>query len=160
MVAACLRRSGNHHAAFKVYASTHKRFPESVECLKFLIRLADDLGLEEGREFADKLRRIEKTRELNSQRKEVRSSSRTSKRSAASSREGSASSNSSGYVTESSRANGAHRKSAASDLESTSKSDLIDELDSVNERPTTSWRRKALDEDDFEGEEVDAILPE
>lgn len=164
MVAACYRRSGNYQAALKSYAGTHKKFPESVECLKFLIRLCDDMGLPEGREYAERLRRIEKARELNSaasnHRKELRSSSRTSKRSAASSREGSASSNSSGYVTESSRIN-ARVKSGLESADLTTKgSDFTDELESVNERPTTSWRRKAVDEDDFEGDEVDAILPE
>lgn len=136
---------------------THKKFPENVECLKFLIRLCDDMGLQEGRDYGDKLRKIEKAKELSNQRKDLRTSSRTSKRSAASSREGSASSNSSGYVTESSRMNG--RKSVT-DSDLTNKQEFIEQFDGPNERPTTSWRRKALDEDDFEGDEVDAILPE
>lgn len=158
MVAACYRRSGNYPPALKSYSMTHKKFPESVECLKFLIRLCDDMGLPEGRDYADKLKRIEKAKELNNQRKDLRTSSRTSKRSTASSREGSASSNSSGYVTESShRMNG--RKSII-DPDITNKQDFSDDFDASNERPTTSWRRKAVDEDDFEGDEVDAILPE
>ena len=172
MVAACYRRSGNYQSALNSYAKTHKRFPENTECLKFLIRLCDDMGImPEAKDYADKLRRIEKTRELNNQRKELRSSSRTSKRSAASSsREGSASSNSSGYVTESShRINGNHhhhhnRKTSGLDLSSGSDFNrnndfIVDDIE-LNERPTTSRRRKALDEDDFEGDEVDAILPE
>lgn len=172
MVAACYRRSGNYQSALNSYAKTHKRFPENTECLKFLIRLCDDMGLPEAKDYTDKLRRIEKTRELNNQRKELRSSSRTSKRSAASSREGSASSNSSGYVTESSRMNGNHhhhnRKTSGLDISGSSdylnasnnRNDFIVDDMELNERPTTSRRRKALDEDHFEGDEVDAILPE
>jgi intraflagellar transport protein 88 len=159
MVAACYRRSGNYQSAFKSYSTTHKKFPENVECLKFLIRLCDDMGLPEGRDYAEKLRKIEKAKELNNQRKDLRTSSRTSKRSAASSsREGSASSNSSGYVTESSRING--RKAIVDSDLMNNKPDFVDDMDDHNERPTTSRRRKALDEDDFEGDEVDAILPE
>ena len=49
------------------YKQIHKRFPESVDCLKFLVRLASDLGLKEAQEFSLKLRKAEKARETRRQ---------------------------------------------------------------------------------------------
>ena len=45
MVASCYRRSGNYQGAFEKYKEIHARFPDDVECLKYLNRLCSDLGL-------------------------------------------------------------------------------------------------------------------
>ena len=45
MVASCYRRSGSYQQAFEKYKQIHSRFPENVECLKYLNRLCTDLGL-------------------------------------------------------------------------------------------------------------------
>ncbi|GIY46023.1 hypothetical protein CEXT_790192 [Caerostris extrusa] len=38
MVAACQRRSGNYQQALEEYKSIHRRFPDDVECLRFLLK--------------------------------------------------------------------------------------------------------------------------
>ena len=45
MVASCYRRSGSYQHAFEKYKQIHAKFPENVECLKYLNRLCADLGL-------------------------------------------------------------------------------------------------------------------
>lgn len=128
-------------------------------------RISHDLDLPEAPEYLEKLKKLEKMKELNNQRKDVRSASRASRRSAASSsREGSASSNSSGYMTEASRngfrSNGRHK--SIFEMDNNRNKGFDDDLDSgINERPTTSWRRRQLiDQDDFAGDEVNDILPD
>ena len=150
MTAACYRRSGQYQQALQTYQKAYKVFPDNVECLKFLVRLSNDLGLQEGQEYLDKLRRLEKAREMN-QRTNLRSSSRTSKRSGTSSREGSASSNSSGYLTETSRVNGSDSSrilnGRRSDLDLIqSQEELSDNDQSKDKRPDTSWGRKKIQE--------------
>ena len=154
MIAACYRKSGHYQEALQYYIKTHKLFPDNIECLKHLIRLCNDLDVPEGQEYLEKMRKIEKAKEMN-QRTNLRSSSRTSKRSTTSSREGSASSNSSsGYITEStSRINGRR-----SDLDLIrSQDELSDDERTENERPNTSWGRKKI-QDDFEGDDTADIL--
>jgi intraflagellar transport protein 88 len=63
LVASCLRRAGQFHKAFTEYQDIHKNFPENTECLKFLIRLCNDLGLKEAQSYAIELRKIEKAKE-------------------------------------------------------------------------------------------------
>lgn len=157
MIAACHRRSGQYQLALQYYIKTHNSFPDNMECLKFLIRLCNDLELPEGHDYMEKLKKIEKAREMH-QRTNLRTASRTSKRSATSSREGSASSNSSGYITESSRMNG---RRSVPDLDLIqSQDELSDDLDNERpERPTTSWGKKKI-EDEFDGDEVADILPD
>lgn len=56
------RRAGRMDEAFQSYLETHRKHPESVECLKFLMQLSDQLGKAEFRtEFEQKLRMIERT---------------------------------------------------------------------------------------------------
>ena len=172
MIAACYRRSGNYQSALQTYTMIHKKFPENMECLKFLARICADLQLPESAEYLDKLKKVEKTRELRDEnrKRDMRSASRSSRRSAASanSREGSASSNSSGYITESRNgqrsSRNSHRSLVETDIMLTGRKTYIDglsdDIDSGNERPTTSWRRKNPDEDDFAGDEIADILPE
>ena len=58
---------GNYQQALQCYKLIHKRFPESVDCLKFLIRLCTDLGLKESQEYSLKLRKVEKAKEAKAQ---------------------------------------------------------------------------------------------
>ena len=45
MVASCYRRSGNYQGSFDKYKQIHQQFPDNIECLKYLKRLAADMGL-------------------------------------------------------------------------------------------------------------------
>ncbi|XP_067008666.2 intraflagellar transport protein 88 homolog isoform X2 [Anabrus simplex] len=64
MVASCHRRSGNYHQALNTYKEIHRRFPDNIECLKFLVKICNDLGLEETAEYAMALKKAEKTKEV------------------------------------------------------------------------------------------------
>lgn len=64
LVAACLRRTGQFHKALEEYQDIHEKFPENIECLKFLIRLCSDLGLKEAQLYASELKKAEKAKEL------------------------------------------------------------------------------------------------
>ncbi|XP_054443943.1 intraflagellar transport protein 88 homolog isoform X2 [Pteronotus mesoamericanus] len=68
MVASCFRRSGNYQKALDTYKDIHRKFPENVECLRFLVRLCTDIGLKEVQEYATKLKRLEKMKEIKEQR--------------------------------------------------------------------------------------------
>ncbi|XP_023192422.1 intraflagellar transport protein 88 homolog isoform X1 [Xiphophorus maculatus] len=68
IVASCYRRSGNYQKALETYKEIHRRFPENVECLRFLVRLSTDMGLKEVQEYATKLKKVEKMKELREQR--------------------------------------------------------------------------------------------
>ena len=58
---------GNYQQALSCYKNIHRRFPESVDCLKFLVRLTTDLGLKEAQDYSLKLRKAEKTLETKKQ---------------------------------------------------------------------------------------------
>uniref|UniRef100_A0A672SH55 Intraflagellar transport 88 homolog n=1 Tax=Sinocyclocheilus grahami TaxID=75366 RepID=A0A672SH55_SINGR len=45
MVASCYRRSGNYQKALETYKDIHRKFPENVECLCFLVRLSTDIDV-------------------------------------------------------------------------------------------------------------------
>lgn len=64
MVAGCHRRSGNLHRALTLYQEIHKKFPENMECLRFLVRLCSDLGMREAQDYALELKKIEKVKEV------------------------------------------------------------------------------------------------
>ncbi|XP_062957955.1 intraflagellar transport protein 88 homolog isoform X6 [Cynocephalus volans] len=68
MVASCFRRSGNYQRALDTYKDIHRKFPENVECLRFLVRLCTDIGLKEVQEYATKLKKLEKMKEIREQR--------------------------------------------------------------------------------------------
>ncbi|XP_026232212.1 intraflagellar transport protein 88 homolog isoform X3 [Anabas testudineus] len=68
MVASCYRRSGNYQKALETYKDIHSKFPENVECLRFLVRLCTDMGLKEVQEYATKLKKVEKMKEMREQR--------------------------------------------------------------------------------------------
>ncbi|KAI9106153.1 hypothetical protein DFS34DRAFT_574330 [Phlyctochytrium arcticum] len=63
MVASCFRRSGNYQASLEMYKKVHERFPDNVECLRFLVRICTDLGLKQVHEYAEKLTRVERAKE-------------------------------------------------------------------------------------------------
>ncbi|VDK75697.1 unnamed protein product, partial [Anisakis simplex] len=68
MMASCQRRSGNYQKALDLYRQIHRRFPENIECLKFLVRICTDLGMPEAKDFIEKLSKAEKVRQLRMQR--------------------------------------------------------------------------------------------
>ncbi|XP_041354058.1 intraflagellar transport protein 88 homolog isoform X2 [Gigantopelta aegis] len=93
MIASCYRRSGNYQQALETYKGIHRKFPDNVECLKFLVRLCTDLGMKDAQEYATKLKKAEKAKELRDQRATSgtrRGSGRRRDGSAGSDREGSA----------------------------------------------------------------------
>lgn len=49
MIASCHRRSGNYHKAYEIYKAVHNKFPSNTDVLKFLVRLATDLGMAEAK---------------------------------------------------------------------------------------------------------------
>ena len=83
MIASCYRRSGNYHRALETYKTIHRRFPENVECLKFLVKLSSDMGLKEAQSYALELKKAERARQ---QRDERAASSRPGSRPRTSSR--------------------------------------------------------------------------
>ncbi|KAI3356058.1 hypothetical protein L3Q82_017320 [Scortum barcoo] len=88
MVASCYRRSGNYQKALETYKDIHRKFPENVECLRFLVRLCTDMGLKEVQDYATKLKKVEKMKEIREQR--VKSGREGSARGRRDGREGSA----------------------------------------------------------------------
>lgn len=68
LIATCLRRTGNYQRAFDLYRQIHRKFPQDLECLKFLVRIAGDLGMAEFKEYKDKLEKAEKINQLRLQR--------------------------------------------------------------------------------------------
>ncbi|XP_012276571.1 intraflagellar transport protein 88 homolog [Orussus abietinus] len=81
LAAACLRRTGQFHKALAEYQDIHKKFPENIECLKFLIRLCSDLGLKEAQLYASELKKAERARELKERQGSARPGTTGSKRS-------------------------------------------------------------------------------
>jgi len=65
MIASCFRRSGNYHRALETYKSIHRRFPENVECLKFLVKISSDMGLKEAATYAQELKKAERAKQVN-----------------------------------------------------------------------------------------------
>jgi len=45
MVTSCYRRMGNYQKALELYEDIHKRFPENLECLRYLVAICKDLGM-------------------------------------------------------------------------------------------------------------------
>ncbi|MFH4976663.1 hypothetical protein AB6A40_003372 [Gnathostoma spinigerum] len=68
MMASCQRRSGNYQKALELYRQIHQRFPQNIECLKFLVRICMDLGMPEAKTYMEKLSRAEKVKQLRMQR--------------------------------------------------------------------------------------------
>ncbi|XP_037080592.1 intraflagellar transport protein 88 homolog [Pollicipes pollicipes] len=68
MIASCFRRAGNYQRALAKYKEIHMKFPDNVECLKFLVRICTDLGLAEAADYAIELKRAEKSKENREER--------------------------------------------------------------------------------------------
>ncbi|XP_057255637.1 intraflagellar transport protein 88 homolog isoform X1 [Pezoporus wallicus] len=68
MVASCYRRSGNYQKALEKYKVIHRKFPENIECLRFLVHLCTDMGMKEVQEYTTKLKKVEKLKEIREQR--------------------------------------------------------------------------------------------
>ncbi|KAK3569165.1 hypothetical protein QTP86_025989 [Hemibagrus guttatus] len=165
MVASCYRRSGNYPRALETYKDIHRKFPENAECLRFLVRLCTDMGLKEVQDYATKLKKVEKMKEIREQR--VKSGRESSARSR---REGSASSDS-GQSSHGASAKGerlgvklrslpgAHEPYEASTTVDIDAS-YVDPLGPQMERPKTA-AKKRTEEDEFADEELgDDLLPE
>lgn len=58
MVASCQRRIGNFQKALKIYEAIYQEYPDNLECLRFLVLLCKDMGLDY-EEYAKELNRIE-----------------------------------------------------------------------------------------------------
>ncbi|XP_055101255.1 intraflagellar transport protein 88 homolog isoform X5 [Symphalangus syndactylus] len=165
MVASCFRRSGNYQKALDTYKDTHRKFPENVECLRFLVRLCTDLGLKDAQEYAIKLKRLEKMKEIREQRIK---SGRDGSGGSHGKREGSASSDSGQNYSASSKGERLSARLRAlpgtnEPYESSSNKEIdasyVDPLGPEIERPKTAAKKK-IDEDDFADEELDDLLPE
>uniref|UniRef100_A0A8C3AMM7 Intraflagellar transport 88 homolog n=1 Tax=Cyclopterus lumpus TaxID=8103 RepID=A0A8C3AMM7_CYCLU len=168
MVASCYRRSGNYQRALETYKDIHRKFPENMECLRFLVRLCTDMGLKEVQEYATKLKKAEKMKEIREQRgKSGREGSARSRREG---REGSA--GNSGHSSSSNNNNKRERLSAKmrslpgsnEPYEASSPKEIdasyVDPLGPQMERPKTG-AKKRVEDDDFADEELgDDLLPE
>ncbi|KAM9321360.1 intraflagellar transport protein 88 homolog isoform 1-T1 [Gastrophryne carolinensis] len=166
MVASCYRRSGNYQKALEKYKEIHRKFPDNVECLRFLVRLCTDIGLKEVQEYATKLKKAEKMKELKEQR--VRSGRDSSARSRRDGRDGSASNSGQSSSTSAKGerlsaklrtlpgANDPYEASSNKNIDAS----YTDPLGPQVERPKTA-ARKRLEEEDFADEELgDDLLPE
>ncbi|XP_045196090.1 intraflagellar transport protein 88 homolog isoform X2 [Mercenaria mercenaria] len=164
MIASCHRRSGNYNQALETYKYIHRKFPDNVECLKFLVRICSDLGLKEAQEYATKLKKAEKAKELKDQRASSgtrRGSGRRREGSAEADRETSASMRSGGK-------RGARRRPNLDDADEEAyqprkqevDSNYVDPLGPQMERPKTAAKRRDFD-DQFDDEELgEDLLPE
>uniref|UniRef100_A0A3Q3AQJ6 Intraflagellar transport protein 88 homolog n=1 Tax=Kryptolebias marmoratus TaxID=37003 RepID=A0A3Q3AQJ6_KRYMA len=167
IVASCYRRSGNYQKALETYKEIHRKFPENVECLRFLVRLSTDMGLKEVQEYATRLKKVEKMKEIREQR--VKSGRENSARGRREGREGSAGSADSGHSSGSIRgerlsakmrslpgSNEPYEASSPKELDAS----YVDPLGPQMERPKTG-AKKRVDDDDFAEEELgDDLLPE
>ena len=60
MVASCHRRRGEYPQAKRLYESIHRRYPENMECLRYLFHLCQDAGMtEEANQWSMKMRKLE-----------------------------------------------------------------------------------------------------
>ncbi|XP_050924964.1 intraflagellar transport protein 88 homolog isoform X7 [Lates calcarifer] len=167
MVASCYRRSGNYQKALETYKDIHHKFPENVECLRFLVRLCTDMGLKEVQEYATKLKKVEKMKEIREQR--VKSGREGSGRGRREGREGSAGSADSSHSSNSTKGERLSAKmrslpASSEPYEASSPKELdasyMDPLGPQMERPKTGAKRRTED-DDFADEELgDDLLPE
>ncbi|CAJ1079071.1 intraflagellar transport protein 88 homolog isoform X5 [Xyrichtys novacula] len=167
MVASCYRRSGNYQKALETYKDIHRKFPENVECLRFLVRLCTDMGLKEVQEYADKLKKAEKMKVNKEQR--VKSGREGSARGRKEGREGSAGSADSTHSSSSTKGDRLSAKMRSlpgsnEPYEASSPKEIdasyVDPLGPQMERPKTG-AKKRMEDDDFADEELgDDLLPE
>lgn len=61
MVASCHRRRGEFLVAKRLYEQIHRKYPNDVECLRYLVQLCKDGGLmEEANEWMDVMNKVER----------------------------------------------------------------------------------------------------
>jgi len=68
MVASCYRRSGNYRAALELYERIHIEFPDNIDCLKFLVRLCNELKLPKLEQYSKQLEKAERAKDLEGSR--------------------------------------------------------------------------------------------
>jgi hypothetical protein len=60
MIASCYRRLGAFQQSYEVYLEIHRKHEDNVECLRYLIQICNDLGLQDQvNEFVRKLTKAE-----------------------------------------------------------------------------------------------------
>ncbi|ESL10717.1 intraflagellar transport protein IFT88 [Trypanosoma rangeli SC58] len=60
MVASCHRRHGDYVQAKRLYEVVHRKYPENMECLRYLVHLCKDAGLvDEANEWFKKIKKLE-----------------------------------------------------------------------------------------------------
>uniref|UniRef100_A0A7N6FB16 Intraflagellar transport 88 homolog n=1 Tax=Anabas testudineus TaxID=64144 RepID=A0A7N6FB16_ANATE len=166
--------AGNYQKALETYKDIHSKFPENVECLRFLVRLCTDMGLKEVQEYATKLKKVEKMKEMREQRvKSGREGSARGRREGSAGSAGDvrvcvfcADSSHSSNSTKVERLSAKMRSLPTSNepYEANSPKELdasyVDPLGPQMERPKTGVRKR-VDDDDFADEELgDDLLPE
>jgi intraflagellar transport protein 88 len=167
MVASCHRRSGNYQQALDTYKTIHRKFPDNVECLKFLVRLCTDMNLKEAQDYANKLKKAEKMHKL----REERASSgrqRSAHRHTTDHREGSAKSDGDRQLSAQSRGRNINFNEAGDgpyQVSTYKETDggYVDPLGPQAERPRTAARRRTdqLPLDEFSNEEIgEDLLPD
>ncbi|CAG9576717.1 putative intraflagellar transport protein IFT88 [Leishmania major strain Friedlin] len=61
MVASCHRRRGDYVQAKRLYEQVHRRYPDNIECLNYLVQLCKDAGLnEEANEWFKATKKVER----------------------------------------------------------------------------------------------------
>ncbi|KAG8000882.1 Intraflagellar transport protein 88-like protein [Nibea albiflora] len=158
---------GNYQKALETYKDIHRKFPENIECLRFLVRLCTDMGLKEVQEYATKLKKVEKMKEIREQR--VKSGREGSARGRREGREGSAGSADSSHSSNSTKgerlsakmrslpgSNEPYEASSPKEIDAS----YVDPLGPQMERPKTGAKRR-VEDDNFADEELgDDLLPE
>ncbi|XP_051938317.1 intraflagellar transport protein 88 homolog isoform X2 [Hippocampus zosterae] len=166
MVASCYRRSGNYQKALDTYKQIHHKFPENVECLRFLVRLSQDMGLQEVQDYVGKVKKAEKMKELREQRvKSTREGSARGRREGSAGSGDSGRSSSNGYKGERLSAQVMSLPASGDPYESSSSpkeldASYADPLGPLTERPKTGAKVRP-DDDDFADDDLgDELLPE
>ena len=60
MVTSCYRRMGTYQKAFELYEEIHRDYPDNLECLRYLVAICKDLGVQYG-QYQTKLAKLERT---------------------------------------------------------------------------------------------------
>ncbi|CAF3860357.1 unnamed protein product [Rotaria sp. Silwood2] len=77
MVASCYRRTGDYTAALEKYKWIHQHFPDDTDCIQFLVKISTDLGLPEREVYENELKKVNKMKEIQLQRKTSADKSRS-----------------------------------------------------------------------------------
>eukprot|EP00002_Diphylleia_rotans_P013538 TRINITY_DN2644_c0_g3_i2.p1 TRINITY_DN2644_c0_g3~~TRINITY_DN2644_c0_g3_i2.p1 ORF type:complete len:700 (+),score=174.56 TRINITY_DN2644_c0_g3_i2:744-2843(+) len=81
MVASCYRRMGSYQQALETYQQIHEKFPENIECLKYLMAICNDLGMKDDvHEYMSRLKKAERNLEAKAQSEAQRKSDRKTRK--------------------------------------------------------------------------------